>query len=44
VIVAAVFGRLLPQLARPADEHLAAVEELGRGLKLALAEAVASRA
>jgi hypothetical protein len=44
VIVAAAFGRLLPQLVRPADEHLAAVEELRRGLKLPLAEAAVSRA
>lgn len=35
--VAAAFARLRPQLTRPGDEHLVAVEELRRGLKEALA-------
>jgi len=35
--VAAAFARLVPELVRPPGEHLAAVEELRRGLKRALA-------
>lgn len=35
--VAAAFARLRPRLERPADDHLAALEELRRGLKHALA-------
>ena len=34
--VAAAFARLRPELERPAADHLAAVEELRRGLKQAL--------
>ena len=42
--VAAAFARLVPQLERPAGEHLAAVEELRQGLKHALAETSRARA